>query len=302
VTGKLLTVLGSLVPEGHIPASDPRSKIAVPLGILVFVGGVYLLLRSNLGTRRGYLVLGVSLWGFTTVFSAMWAFGAPGTLPGGGPLNLPGQQIDEYEPQWKAFAVDSNIAADPRYDIVKRYPLGFGPVPAGFADQATVGVVEIKNFFSGFDQTSPYTNLIQSTWAPVKDQIRYATSNGKQAYPILAVPYVPTYQLAEVTDLPAGKTPPLTVGGEPPAPDGSNLAPADAQVGDPVKGAQPVVLFGFFDPGSPLFPSYVVFGIIVGLFVLHVGLLAHDEKRERREREAAAAPKQARAPVGAATP
>jgi hypothetical protein len=297
----MLTVLAALVPEGHIPASDPRAKLAVPLGILVFVGSVYLLLRSNLGTRRGYLVLGVSLWGFTTVFAAIWAFGAPGTLPGGGPLNLPGQQIDEYEPQWKAFAADSVIAQDPRYDIVQDYPQGFGPVPADFEARTTTGANEIQNFFSGFDQTSPYSNVIESTWTPLTDQIRYAVSDGEQAFPILAVPYVPTYQLASVTNLPAGQTPPLTVDGAPPADDGSNLAPPGAEVGDPVVGAEPVVLFGFYDPGSPLFPSYVVFGIILLLFVLHVALLAHDEKRERRERESISAPEEEPAPVPAAT-
>ncbi len=296
----LTTVLAALVPEGHIPASDPRAKLAVPLGILIFVGGVYLLLRSNLGTRRGYLVLGVSLWGFTTVFSAMWAFGAPGTLPGGGPLNLPGQQIDEYEPQWKAFAVDSRIAEDPRYDIVQGYPQGFGPVPAEFQEQATTGANEIANFFSGFDDTSPYSNIIQSTWAPLTDQIGYAVSDDEQAFPILAVPYVPTYQLAPA-DPAAGSTPLLTADGAPPAGDGSNVAPPGAEVGDPVVGAQPVVLYGFFDRGSPLFPSYVVFGIIVALFALHVALLAHDEKRERREREAAGTPEEQPAPVPAGT-
>jgi len=109
-------------------------------------------------------VLGVSLWGFTTVFSAMWAFGAPATLPGGGPLNLPGQQIDEYEPQWKASAVDSVIAEDPRYDIVQEYPQDFGPVPADFQEAARTGADEIKNFFSGFDETSTYMNVTQSTW------------------------------------------------------------------------------------------------------------------------------------------
>ncbi|MGH8906765.1 MAG: hypothetical protein ACRD0K_09670 [Egibacteraceae bacterium] len=296
---RLLTVLAALVPEGHIAPSDPRSKLAVPVGILVFVGGVYLLLRSNLGTRRGYLVLGVSLWGFTTVFASMWAFGAPGTLPGGGPLNLPGQQIDEYEPQWKAFAADSAIAADPRYDIVADYPQGFGPVPADFQDRAALGSNEVRNFFSGFGDASPYTNIVGPTWAALTDRIGYAVSDGDPAFPILAVPYVPTYQLAPVE---GGAQPLLTVDGAPPAADGGNVAPAGSRVGDPVAGAAPVLLFGYFDRGSPLFPSYVVFGVILGLFVLHVALLAHDEKRERRERDTPATPAQQPTPAPAPVP
>lgn len=281
-----LNVLAAeIVPYGHFAPSDPWAKAAVPVGIILFIGSIYLLLRSNLGTRRGYLVLGVSLWGFTSILAAFWAFGAPGTPPVTGPQTLPGQPLNEYEPTWTAFAQDSNIANDPRYDVAKGYPNGFGEVPEEAEELTTVGADEIKNFFSGFSDTSPYSNVIEATWVPLTDQIGYAVAE-ETGFPILAVPYVPSYQPAQSGF--EGETPPITVDGETPKEDGSNLAPPGTEVGDPVLGAEPVVLFGFFDAGNPPFPSYVVLAIIVFLFVLHVALLARDEARERRDRESEA--------------
>src|SRR5688572_24478959 len=102
-----------LATEGGIPTSNPWSQLAVPLGVLIFVGSVYLLLRSNLGTRRGYLVMSTSLWGFGFLLSLFWAFGAPGTPANTGPQNLPGQELDAYQPVWFPFAADSNLATAP---------------------------------------------------------------------------------------------------------------------------------------------------------------------------------------------
>ncbi|MGH8885432.1 MAG: hypothetical protein ACRDYX_09720 [Egibacteraceae bacterium] len=296
-TLNLLAVLAAAQGASGIPASNPWAKLAVPLGVAVFIGPVYLLLRSNLGTRRGYLVMSVALWGFTSIYALFWTFGAPGTPPVTGPQNLPGQGLDEYEPTWKAFVADSNIANDPRYAVVQRYPQGFGAVPEDFKEKAVVGADEVKNFFSGFDQTSPYTNLVSSTAAPVTDQIRYATATN--GYPIIAVGYVPTYQLAS-SGFPEGAKPPLTVDGAAAAKDGSNVAPPGTKVGDLARGVEPIVLFAYFDAGSPAFPSYVVLGLVLLLFALHTMLLARDESRERREREAERVPDQPE-PVGAGT-
>lgn len=91
----LMTVLAS---EGGIPASSPLAKLAVPIGIVIFVGPVFMLLRSNLGTRLGYLVMSTSLWGSTFLLALFWTFGAPGTPAFTGPQNLPGQELDEYLP------------------------------------------------------------------------------------------------------------------------------------------------------------------------------------------------------------
>ncbi len=281
----VLSALYVLATEGGIPGSDWRAKIAVPLGLLVFVGTVYMLVRANLGTRRGYLVMATSLWGFMVIYALFWTFGAPGTPPATGPQNLPGQDLDAYEPVWRAFAGDSLVAGQPEYAVAKSFPEGFAtdPVaaglPADFAATAELGVDEILNFFStkeGPLQDPP----IGLTWAPVPDSIRYAkATNGR---PIIAVTYQETYQPADV-EVEEGESPPLTAGGAEPAEDGANVAPEGAQIGDIAEGGETYTAFGFFDAGNPQFPSYLMLGLMLLLFVVHALLLARDENRERRE-------------------
>lgn len=264
-----ISALVVLATEGGIPTSNPWSQVAVPLAIVIFVGSVYLLLRSNLGTRRGYLVLGTCLWGFTSILATFWTFGAPGTPPATGPQNLPGQQLNEYEPTWTPFAQDSAVAERPEYAVAANYPEGFGPVPGEFEAEAGTGADEIANFFSGFDPTDDYRNVIEATWEPVATEFAEAT-NG---YPIIAVTYQQTCQIDTNADIVEGEDPPLT-------PEGCE----GAQIGDVAEDGDTAVLFGFFDAGNPSFPSYVMLGVVLALFLLHALLLSRDESRERRER------------------
>ncbi len=177
-----------LATEEGIAPGDLRTKLAVPLGIAIFIGSIYVLLRANLGTRRGYLVLGSSLFGFLTILAAFWTFGAPGTPPATGPQSLPGQELGAYEPTWVPFAGDSLIAERRAYGVVKQYPEGFGPVPESFLDTADAGVQDIKDFFSAEERQ---TKIVGADWvpAPGDDGLRYAeATNGR---PLIAVTYVP---------------------------------------------------------------------------------------------------------------
>src|SRR3712207_1960817 len=127
----------------------PWAQLAVPIGILVFMGLTYLLVRSNLGTRRGYLVTAASLFGFLVIYAAFWTRGAPGTPSNTGPQNLPGQELDAYQPVFRPFAADSLIAEDPNYAAATRYPNGFSPdKAAALTVGEQVAVDEIKTFFS----------------------------------------------------------------------------------------------------------------------------------------------------------
>ena len=252
-----LAALYVLATEGGIPASDWRAKIAVPLGILIFVGSVYLLLRSNLGTRRGYLVLGTSLWGFMVIYALFWTFGAPGTPPATGPQSLPGQDLDAYEDVWRPFAGDSNLANDPNYSVVKSFPEGFGAVPANFLPTANTGAEDTLTFFS--TSAGLREKPVGETWAVVPDSVRYTTSANGQ--PLIGATFQETYQLG-----PEGEEPEGEVGAV--NPDGETYT-----------------AFAFFDAGSPLFPSLVMLGLVSLLFALHAALLYRDEGKERRARE-----------------
>jgi hypothetical protein len=293
-----LTVLAS---EAHgIAPDDWRAKIAVPLGAFIFLGSVYMLVRSNLGTRRGYLVTATSLFGFGIIYSLFWTFGAPGTPPATGPQNLPGQELDAYEDTWRAFAGGSLIADDPTYAVAKTYPEGFSDTPEGaglpkeFKATATTGSDEIKTFFSTVHKAEGdgillKTAQVQSGWEEIERKYAKAT-NGR---PIIAVTYQQTWQpLAKPPPdfvLEEGESLPLTPDGQALAEDESNVAPAGTEIGDLVDGGETYTAFGFFDKGNVRFPSYLVVATVLVLFTIHALLLAADERRERREREALAA-------------
>ncbi|HVM19524.1 MAG TPA: hypothetical protein VM307_06155 [Egibacteraceae bacterium] len=280
-----------------IPGDDWRAKIALPIGIVLFIGSVYMLVRANLGTRRGYLVLGTSFFGFMVVYSLFWAFGAPGTPPATGPQNLPGQQLDAYEDTWRPFAPDSLVAEDPTYAVAQTHPEGFSEtlegagLPAEFEGQANTGVGEILAFFATAEGQMQSPPIAAATWVELEDERRYAVAeNGR---PIVAATFAQTYQVAQADPgQPAPEDvegPVLTPDGARVADDGENIAPPGTEIGDIVEGGETYTAFAYFDEGSPAFPSLLTLAIMFVLFVLHALLLAADERKERREREALAA-------------
>lgn len=289
-----LTVVAT---ESHgIPGTHPWAKLAVPIGFVLFIGSVYMLVRANLGTKRGYLVTATSLFGFLLIYALFWTFGAPGTPPATGPQNLPGQELDAYEDTWRAFAGDSTLAEDPAYDVVKSFPEGFSADPegagleAGFKPTADAGSGDVQTFFA--TKAGPLEKPpMKATWEEVPEERRYAKAdNGR---PIIAVTYQQTYQVAQVApgQAPAEEGPPkLTPDGVAAEEDGSNVAPADTALGDLVEDGETFTAFAFFDEGTPRFPSLVTLALTLLLFILHALLLARDEKREHRERESAVAP------------
>lgn len=275
-----LSRLAVLAVETGIPVSNPWSQLGMPLAVLIFVGSVYLLLRSNLGTRRGYLVMSVSLWGFGFLLSLLWTFGAPGTPPNTGPQNLPGTELDAYLPVFRPFAPDSAIAQG-EYAFVQSYPEGFEEPPASFQERADEAAAEIQSFFSGL--ADPYERELLGTeepvstlWSPARDGARFQ---------VVAVEYQATCQLNSEGELTG------------------TCAEQGLEVGAPDPSAEPVVYFAFFDPGAEYFPSLLMTAIMVLLFAGHLLALYRDETRERREREelargTAPAVPQAQEPVG----
>lgn len=178
-----------LAAETGIPTSDWRTQLAVPLGVLFFIGPIFMLLRSNLGTRRAHFVLGTAFFAFMVILSLFWAFGAPGTPQATGPTNLPGTPPNAYQPTWTPFAIDSSVAEDPRFSFVREYPEGFGEVPAEFAEQADTGAADTQAFFASAEggQNVQDTAVVESV------QYREAP-NG---YPVIAVTFQPVDELGQ---------------------------------------------------------------------------------------------------------
>jgi hypothetical protein len=139
-----------VVAADEIPPESIMAQLIVPIGIVAFLGSTYLLLRSNLGTRRAYYMLGTCTFAFLFIMSVFWGFGAPGTPQATGPQNLPGQPLDELLPKWIPFAQDSLLADRPDLAIVKDYPEGFVEEgwPEDFAETAESGVDDIQSFFA----------------------------------------------------------------------------------------------------------------------------------------------------------
>jgi hypothetical protein len=246
-----------LATESGIPYNTPLARLAVPLGFLVFMGGPYLLLRSNLGTRRAYLVLGSTFFGLMMIFSLFWLFGAPGTPQYTGPTNLPGQVADEYRPIWVSFAEDSAVAQTEPYAALVADPDAFGEVPPEAAANVEQAITTTRDFFS----TEEGGGQVAETWV-VTDGPFYAVAANDR--PVVRMTYSATYtepdEEAGITDEDVGQ----------PIPEGED-------------GARSFTAYAFFDAGAPWFPSVVFLVVSLAGFALHALLLYRDEQREHQE-------------------
>lgn len=271
-----MTSLATLVlaTEGGIPFDSPLTRLAVPAGVLIFLGLPYMLLRSNLGTRRAYLVLGTSFFGFMFVLSLFWSFGAPGTPALTGPTNLPGTVPNEYQPLWVPFAADSTVAAEEPYAALVADDGAFSPPTEEQQAEASTAVADINGFFAAALVDTGYPPRIQTTWTALDDQTGYAVAANGQ--PVVRAVYSATYQPNADGELPDGVT--------------------EEQVGQPIpqdeEGAGQFVAYAFFDAGNPLFPALLFLATSILGFALHAVLLHGDEQRERRERRELAEPRQ----------
>lgn len=244
---EMLLDLTVLASEEFVPPSDWRAQVAVPMAVLILLGSIYLLLRANLGTRRAYLVQASSFFGVMLFLSLFWTVGAPGTPPFTGPQNLPGQPIDYYQPKWVPFAGDSVVAEQPEYQAVQGYPETFDEVPAEQEGLAEDGAGAIQEFFS----TNPADDGGDS-WVIGDDWVVTATAytvaeNGRS---LLAVEYTEPSEPGEA------------------APEGESY-----------------VAFGFFQEDRRIIPNLVFILASAAGLLLHLALLAADERRERRDLE-----------------
>jgi len=295
-------LLAVAAAEEFVPPDDWRGAIALPVGIIIFFGAIFLLLKSNLGTRRAYLVEASCFFGFMLILSLFWGFGAPGTPRNTGPQSLPGQPADYYTPKWVAFAGDSTLAQE-RFSLVNQFPEGFqeegggggddaeesgGEAAAGGGgeeaeaeaadDSAAGGADEIGNFFR---EERGGVQLIGDDWVVAGPPLAANAESGEK---VVGATYAKPFAFNDAGEVPEG-------------PDGRPLFTED-QVGQaiPEDFAVPPGLednvaalvtpetftaFAFFDPGFAFFPSLVMIVISFIGFVIHALLLGWDENREK---------------------
>jgi hypothetical protein len=223
--------------------------LLVVLTAFVFLpGSVYMLLASNFGALKGYLIAGTAFFGFLVMLSAVWLFGIPGTTPLTGPKGT--------QPTFKFFTIDDPAAGT--YDSVRDFQGGAGSgwqaAPEGEVEEGSAEAT-LKADLDTARQTA-VQDLIDETNADVEDtseeldvtnldpKVYYTIQNGTEVAAIVISP----------------KTPPA----------GSGLQRPDFA---------PKTTFAYRDPGSPYLPSILFLIASVVLFVVHMLLLGLVERR-----------------------
>lgn len=309
----LLATEGPLLE--HVPSTHIAAKLALPLGILVFCGSVYLLLWSIYGAKKGALIYGTAFFGFTMLLGVYWWFGAPGTPVATGLQNFPGQAPDHYQPKWFGFEAGSERASFfpltregfEAFQTPAEY-LGKAGVPPEQLDEdpmfrALVGDLEqaanvmLAQFLPTNELGAPLLGANRRQRIEQEIQRQGGTPPGKtRASPFLTA-RVATDEQGE---------PLIRVADD----AGHRVAAAKLELvanfvnADPDLPPDPVQMvveertwFAFKDPGALWFPSAVWTVVSAVLFAGCLWGLDRIEQREKREREAAETPADADEPL-----
>jgi hypothetical protein len=183
--------------------------LTVAMGIILFIGSVYLLLAAVFGPRMGYLVMAVALWGWMIILSSLWAFGfySQGlhTANNLGPRGT--------EAHWQTFGSGVEVASR-TYPVVEQYPSGPWEAPTGPDDErtASVGTVttavqdELANQANAQLQAAGKTDVVEPTDFTVTN-VEF-TSEGKtslagaQAFYVGGGPRVTVFSYHDSGDVP----------------------------------------------------------------------------------------------------
>jgi hypothetical protein len=245
-----------------------KGLLVVLAGFLLLPGSVYMLLASNFGALKGYLIAGSAFFGFLMMLSAVWLFGIPGTTPLTGPKGT--------QPTFKFFTLNDPQAG--RYDSVRDFQGG-----AGNGWQAAPGE-EVK---PGSPQETLKADLDTARQRAVSDLIATTNKTVKSSSDELDVTNLDAktfYTIQDGTEVAAVVISPKT----PPA--GSGLKRPDFA---------PKTFFAYRDPGSPRLPSILFLVGATVLFLVHMLLLGVAERRRPLGRAQTPAPEAEPLPAGA---
>ncbi|MEX0868240.1 MAG: hypothetical protein WD011_01075 [Nitriliruptoraceae bacterium] len=282
-----------LAVESAVPADHPAAMLAVPLGILFFMGSCYLLLWSNYGAKKGAAITGVAWFGFAALIGLFWWFGAPGIPAGLGISHLPGQGNDHYTERWFAFEAGSERA---EYFPSVNNTGEFVPMSdyAGFAGVAEQEYLADPGYTNLAGSVSQALDRMNEQFLPIDEngvaQIGVTRRQELEEDAAANEPSdaarrnQPFYTARAVSD-PRLIDDPST---------GLRVATAEFQVFatfvaadgvslDPAPVGEPQSWFAFYDPGRSWLPSALWTTIAGVLFLVSLGWLDRLEQREKRE-------------------
>ena len=227
-----------------------KGILVVVTAFVLLPGSVYMLLATNFGALKGYLIAATAFFGFLILLSATWLFGLPGTTPLTGPKGT--------QPTFKFFTLDDPAAS--RYDSVRSFQGGAGngwqEAPAAGAGEQGGGAQETLRADLDVARQTAVSTLVKET---NKDN----TDSSKDLDPA-NLDAKAFYTIQDGTEVAAIVISPKT----PPA--GSGLKRPSFS---------PKTTFAYRDPGAPSLPSVLfLIGSLV-LFVVHMLALGLVERR-----------------------
>ena len=245
-----------------------KGLLVVLIAFVFLPGSVFMLLASNFGALKGYLIAATAFFGFLVMLSAVWLFGIPGTTPLTGPKGA--------QPTFKFFTVNDPAAAT--YDSVRDFQGGAGggwqEVPEGELEEGSAEAT-LRADLDVARQTA-VQDLIDETNADIEDSSEELDATNLSAEVF--------YTIQDGTEVAAVVISPAT------PPENSGLQRPDFA---------PKTFFAYRDPGSPYLPSILFLIGSSALFVVHTLLLGVAERRRPLGRALTPTPEGGRQPAGA---
>jgi hypothetical protein len=228
-----------------------KGILVVVTAFVLLPGSVYMLLASNFGALKGYLIAATAFFGFLILLSATWLFGLPGTTPLTGPKGT--------QPTFKFFTLDDPAAS--RYDSVRNFRGaaggGWQEAPAAAAgEQGGGGAQETLRADLDVARQTAVSTLIKETNKDNKDSSKDldATNLDAKAF----------YTIQDGTEVAA-----IVISPKNPPADSGLERPSFA----------PKTTFAYRDPGAPGRPSLLFLVGALVLFVVHMLALGLVERR-----------------------
>jgi hypothetical protein len=218
-----------------------EGAIAVILGFLLLPGSVIVLLASNFGALKGYLIGGVAFFGFLFMLSIIWTFGVPGTPALTGPVG----PLPEF------VHVQPDAPEAERFPAIQQYPDGgWQPVPEDTGEEGSLA--------------SELTTAEQSLVNDFIEEHNADVEESSQEADVTNLEVETFYAVEGGTEIAAVEISP----GDPI--EGSGLERLDFE---------PVTEFAYRDPGFPNVYNYAFMIASAVLFVVHVLALVRVERR-----------------------